>query len=73
MWLHPVRRIVQDIFSILLVIYGVFALFTPVTPGAWLIIVGLSGLLGKQRVKRVMVRILGVTWYERLRVDTFLR
>ncbi|MFM2415121.1 MAG: hypothetical protein RI911_814 [Candidatus Parcubacteria bacterium] len=71
MWSHPVRRITQDIVSILFIVYGVFALFTPVTPGSWLIIVGLSGLMGKARVRKGMQKILGAKLYERLRIDRF--
>ena len=40
-----VKPVMKKILGVVLVLIGVLALVTPLTPGAWLILVGL-GLLG---------------------------
>ncbi len=43
--LKPVKNIAKKILGILLVLVGVLALVTPLTPGSWLAVIGLE-LLG---------------------------
>jgi len=42
------KTIIKKIVGVILVIIGLFALFTPLTPGSWLALIGLEmlGLLG---------------------------
>lgn len=35
-------KIIKKIFGLVLVFLGLFALFTPMTPGSWLIFIGLE-------------------------------
>jgi hypothetical protein len=39
------KTIIKKIIGVILIIYGVFALLTPFTPGSWLALIGLE-LLG---------------------------
>ena len=40
-----VKTIIKKVIGIILIIYGVFALLTPFTPGSWLALIGME-LLG---------------------------
>jgi hypothetical protein len=39
------KTIIKKVIGVILIIYGVFALLTPFTPGSWLALIGLE-LLG---------------------------
>lgn len=40
-----VKSIIKKVIGIILIIYGIFALVTPLTPGSWLALIGME-LLG---------------------------
>jgi hypothetical protein len=42
------KEIIKKIIGVILIIYGIFALLTPVTPGSWLALIGLE-LLGVRK------------------------
>jgi hypothetical protein len=54
-----------------LIAWGVFAFFTPFTPGAWLAIVGLIGLLGREQAGDLVQRWLGEKYYAKFHLATF--
>jgi isoprenylcysteine carboxyl methyltransferase (ICMT) family protein YpbQ len=58
-------------FYVVLIVWGVFALVTPFTPASWLAIVGLIGLLGRDRARALVLGWIGETWYARLHLGTF--
>jgi hypothetical protein len=39
------KTIIKKVIGVILIIYGIFALLTPITPGSWLAIIGME-LLG---------------------------
>ncbi len=39
------KTIIKKVIGVILIIYGIFALLTPLTPGSWLALIGLE-LLG---------------------------
>ncbi|MCI2425554.1 hypothetical protein LM597_04325 [Candidatus Acetothermia bacterium] len=41
-------KIARKILAILMIMWGIFALVTPLTPASWLILIGLSILLGRR-------------------------
>ncbi|MGB7583005.1 MAG: hypothetical protein WBL85_11235 [Sedimentisphaerales bacterium] len=36
------KTIIKKVIGVILIIYGVFALLTPLTPGSWLALIGLE-------------------------------
>ena len=52
--------ILRKLFGILLIFWGVIALFTPFTPGSWLAFVGLEllgvGVLSHPKIKKIVER-----------------
>lgn len=42
------KTIIKKVLGVILIIYGVFAFFSPFTPGSWLALIGLE-LLGIRR------------------------
>lgn len=68
-----IRIILQYATGVILVGTGLFALFTPLTPGALLALVaGLVLLIGKERTESVLKIVLGSYLYKKLRVEYFL-
>jgi hypothetical protein len=43
------KTIIKKVIGVILIIYGVFALLTPLTPGSWLALIGLE-LIGVRMV-----------------------
>lgn len=37
-----VKSIIKKVIGVILIIYGIFALVTPLTPGSWLALIGLE-------------------------------
>ncbi len=43
------KTIIKKVIGVILIIYGIFALLTPLTPGSWLALIGLE-LIGVRMV-----------------------
>jgi hypothetical protein len=60
---HKVFSILKKIVGAFLVLFGLFALVTPLTPGAWLAIIGLEmlgwGFIWRDHVRPLGERMLG--------------
>jgi len=52
------RRILKIVLGVLLILIGVFALLTPLTPGSWLALIGLEILGLRILLERKIISIL---------------
>jgi len=68
-----IHNYLQGLIAILFIIIGLVALLTPLTPGSWLIPIGLVALLGHERAKNLLKRIVGEGMYKKLKLDIFLK
>jgi len=59
-------------FAVVLIVLGIVAIATPLTPGAWLIPLGVAVLIGKDRAFAWSKRIFGQRWHDKMRVEKFL-
>ena len=55
--------------AIILVVLGLLALITPLTPGSWLIPIGLVMLLGRARAKSILNKMIG--WRSKQIIELF--
>lgn len=61
------------LLGLVLLMWGIFALFTPLTPGSWIgIVLGLIILVGKEKTSYFLKKVLGEKWYTKARIDYFL-
>lgn len=65
-------KFVWDLLAILFVVWGIFALLTPLTPGSWLFFVGLVIIFGRKRTQKVVFHMLGRTWFKKLKIKKIL-
>lgn len=54
---HSHHMFVKNAFGIVLILVGLFALITPLTPGSWLAPIGLYMLIGKQRTTKLLEKL----------------
>ncbi len=59
---QPDKMIGKKIIAVLLIVLGLLALFTPFTPGSWLVFIG-AELLGIRLLSQKRLH----TWWNRLR------
>ena len=52
------RRVLKIVLGVLLILIGVFALLTPLTPGSWLALIGLEILGIRILLERKLISIL---------------
>lgn len=66
---HKFNKIVIKYFWNILAVgcigLGIIALVTPLTPGSWLIFVGLFIIFGKEKTKNKIEEILGKKWFHK--------
>ena len=66
------KKIIYDLqfaLAIILIIIGFVALITPFTPGAWLILIGLVWIFGKERSRLMLDKLLGPKISKMLRTE----
>lgn len=64
--------VLKKLSGVILVLIGVFALVTPLTPGAWLGIVGLILLVGKIRTLKIIKTVLGERNFNKISVQKYI-
>jgi uncharacterized membrane protein HdeD (DUF308 family) len=64
-------RGVKKFIGTALMVWGVFALFTPFTPGAVLFFVGFIMLYGKDEAARITKKWVGEKWYTKWNLEKF--
>jgi uncharacterized protein YqgC (DUF456 family) len=65
------KKYCWDVLAILFILWGIFALVTPLTPGSWLFFVGLFIIFGRERTEEGIARIMG-QWFRKLRIKGVL-
>ncbi|MDP3953964.1 MAG: hypothetical protein Q8Q06_00925 [bacterium] len=66
------KKIIYDLnfaLAVILIIIGFVALITPFTPGAWLILIGLVWIFGKDRSRHIVEKILGPKISKKLKIE----
>ena len=61
------------ILAVVFILWGIFALFTPLTPASWLFLVGLIILLGRKKTNHLLTKLVGEKWFAKLRLDRLLK
>jgi hypothetical protein len=69
---HIVHTYSWDIVGILMILWGLFALVTPFTPGSWLLITGLYLMVGAEKTAFILQKILGRKLYHFLHINKFI-
>jgi hypothetical protein len=64
---ETMRRALKIVLGILLILIGVFALLTPLTPGSWLALIGLEILGIRILLERKLISILPHKYRRRVR------
>ena len=54
------------------ILWGIFALLTPFTPGFWLFFVGLFVIFGRERTENRVEKIIGKKWFDKLKIKKIL-
>ena len=67
------RRTLIDSLAILLILWGIFALLTPLTPGSWLAIIGLAMIFGRRKTEMETKKIVGKKFFIRYHLAKFFR
>ncbi|MEK7151567.1 MAG: hypothetical protein AAB784_02555 [Patescibacteria group bacterium] len=62
----------RDILAVILIFWGIFALLTPLTPGSWLLFVGLFIIFGRKRTQDKLTQMIGKKWFNKLRIKKIL-
>jgi predicted PurR-regulated permease PerM len=68
-----IRTSLWKLCGICCILWGVFALFTPFTPGSWLIVFGCTILFGEEAVQRWLHKCLGEKRYAAWKVQKLFK
>ena len=68
-----IARVLWDILATLFILWGLFALATPLTPGSWLAIAGLIIIFGRRKTETRTQRIMGRRLFTKLRMPSIFR
>ena len=67
------KSLIIKLIGVILILWGIFALFTPFTPGSWIgIVLGLIILVGKEKASNILKKVLGEKFYQKTKIDYFL-
>ena len=66
-------RYLRDCLAILLILWGVFAALTPLTPGSWLVLVGFFIIFGRERTENWVEKIVGKKLFNKFGIAGFLK
>ena|SRR3989344_640279 len=61
-----------DTAAIGFILWGIFSLLTPFTPGSWLFFVGLFIIFGRERTENRVEKIIGKKWFDKLKIKKLL-
>lgn len=62
-----------DVIAICFILWGIFALLTPLTPGSWLLLVGLFVILGRGKTENLVMKVIGKKWFNKFGIEKMLR
>jgi urea transporter len=71
-WTKSDTIFVREMISVVLMIIGILAFITPFTPGSWLFLIGLVGLIGKERARSIVRFCVGNRLYLAFRLNKWL-
>ena len=57
----------------LLILWGIFAILTPLTPGSWLIVVGLLMIFGRVKTQNITEKIIGKKLFNALSISKIIK
>lgn len=70
---NKLGRCLWNSLAILLILLGVFAALTPLTPGSWLFFVGLFMIFGRKKTRYWVERMMGKKLFQKFGVGRLLR
>ena len=62
-----------DVFAVMLMLWGIIAFLTPLTPGSWLFFFGLVILFGKKGAERRVTSVIGRKWFNKLKIKRIFK
>ncbi|MEK9158029.1 MAG: hypothetical protein AAB638_02500 [Patescibacteria group bacterium] len=65
-------RYLWDVVAVIFIIWGIIAFVTPLTPASWLFIVGLIIIFGKHKTKNIIIKVVGIKWFNKLKLNSLI-
>lgn len=66
-------RYLWYVLAFCFILWGIFALLTPLTPGSWFLLAGLLMIFGKRKTENLIAKIIGKKWLTKLGIKRMLK
>ncbi len=61
-----------NVLAVIFILWGLVSLITPLTPGSWLLIVGLVIIFGKDKTEKGILHVIGKKLFKKFKIKEII-